>query len=127
MATLSWTAKGVVGAFVTSGLIHLARPGVFEPIVPTALPRKRGLVYASGAAELLCAAGMMMPRTRRVAGLASAGLLVAVFPANVQMAWDAHQAVARKGSTPRREMIRAGSIARLPLQAPMIRAALGAR
>ncbi|TWP34375.1 DoxX family protein [Leekyejoonella antrihumi] len=127
MAPLSLTTKGVIGAFIGSGVIHLVRPQAFESIVPAQLPRKRELVYASGVAELVCAAGLLTPRTRRLAGLASAGLLVSVLPANAQMAWDAHRAVVRKGSTPRREAMRAGTIARLPLQIPMIRAVLRAR
>jgi uncharacterized membrane protein len=50
--------------------------------------------------------------------LASAALLVAVFPANVQMAMDLN----RKGSP----TARAVGFARLPLQLPLIRAALRA-
>lgn len=116
-------AKAVAAAFAGSGVIHLVRPQVFEAIVPPQLPNPRGLVYASGIAELACAAGLLAPRTRRVAGVGSAALLVAVFPANVQMAWDAHRAVVRRGSTPAREAMRIGTLARLPLQVPLIRAA----
>lgn len=114
----------VVSAFLVSGVIHLVRPQVFEPIVPPMLPGKRQLVYASGVAELACAAGLLIPETRKSAGVASAALLVAVFPANVQMAMDAHRAIGRKGSTPRRQAVRAAAIARLPLQVPLIRWAL---
>ena len=116
----------VTAAFLASGVAHLVRPEVFEPIVPRPLPYKRELVYASGLAELACAAGLLVPLTRRLAGLASAALLVAVSPANVQMAIDARRAIA-KGSTPRRQVMRAVAIARLPLQAPLIRWALQAR
>ena len=90
------------------------KPEPFEQIVPKPLPRKKELVYVSGVAELACAAGLLHPRTRRPAGLASAGLLVAVFPANVQMALDLH----RKGSPDGAEAI---AFARLPLQIPLIR------
>ena len=125
-----WSAPAgsrvITVAFLTSGVIHLVRPGVFEPIVPRMLGRKRELVYASGVAELLCAVGLMLPRTRHWAGVASAGLLVAVFPANVQMAVDAHRDIGRRGSTPKRQALRAGTIVRLPLQVPLIRWALQA-
>jgi uncharacterized membrane protein len=104
--------------FSVSGVLHFVRPEPFERIVPHRLPRKKELVYASGAAELVCAAGLLHPRTRRTAGLLSAALLVAVFPANVQMAVDLN----RKGS-PRGKAI---GFARLPLQLPLIRAALKA-
>lgn len=116
----------MTSAFLTSAVVHLVRPQVFERIVPRILPRKRELVYVSGVAELACAAGLLMPQTRRCAGLASAALLIAVFPANVQMAVDAHRAIGRKGSTLKRQLIRAGAVARLPLQVPLIRWALQA-
>jgi uncharacterized membrane protein len=101
--------------FATSGTLHFVSPGPFQAIVPRWLPLRRVLVYASGAAELACAAGLLHPRTRAVAGIASAGLLLAVFPANVQMALDARAS----RSTP----YRLASWARLPLQLPMIRTA----
>lgn len=115
------TSSRLLAVMLTgSGLLHLARPQVFEDIVPKVLPHKRELVYASGAVELACAALMVVPRTRRLGGLLSAGLLVAVFPANVQMAADV---VTSPKASP---AFKAGTIARLPLQWPLIRAALRA-
>lgn len=119
-------SKVVVGAFAGSGVIHLVRPQVFEPIVPRMLPRRRELVYVSGVAELVCAAGLLAARTRPMAGLASAALLVAVLPANLQMAADAWRAAERKPTTQNRVM-QVGTIARLPLQWPLIKGALAAR
>ena len=58
--------------------------------------------------------------------LGLAVLLVAVLPANVQMAVDAWQAAQRKPTTQRRIM-QVGTIARLPLQWPLIKGALAAR
>lgn len=112
-------SSGVLaGAFIGSGVVHLVRPQTFESMMPRWLPRHRELIYASGVAELACAAGMVHPRTRPIAGWASAALLAAIFPANVQMARDAlarddlrHQAV---------------TVGRLPLQVPMIWAAIRA-
>ena len=49
---------------------------------------------------------------RRLAGLASAGLLVAILPANVQMAADLMRS---RKSTP----VKIASLVRLPLQWPM--------
>ncbi|MET7282472.1 DoxX family protein [Kribbella sp. NPDC005582] len=118
MASRSKTTIGLSVLFGVLGTLHFVKPEPFEKIVPKRLPRKKELVYASGAAELACAAGLLHPRTRRLAGLASAGLLVAVFPANVQMAAD----VQRKGSSQAKAM----AWARLPLQLPLIRWALKA-
>lgn len=118
---MSRDVKALAGLFVVSGIGHFVRPEPFESIVPKPLqPHRRGLVYASGAAELACAALILHPRTRRLGGLASAGLLAAVFPANVQMTVDAVRSKKSPG------WFKAGTIARLPLQAPMIRTALKA-
>lgn len=104
--------------FAMSGVVHLVRPQVFERIVPRFLPRHRELVLVSGVAELVCAAAVLAPPTRRIGALASAGLLAAVFPANVQMAVDV---VRSRRTSP---ASKAGALARLPLQWPLVRAAL---
>ncbi|MGH3357079.1 MAG: DoxX family protein [Nocardioidaceae bacterium] len=115
---MSRDVTALAALFATSGVLHFVRPRPFERIVPRPLPRKRALVYASGVAELACAAGLLHRRTRGVAGWGSAVLLMAVFPANVQMALDARRS--------RSTAYRVGTIVRLPLQAPMVRAALRA-
>ncbi len=117
---------GLIAAFLTSGVTHLVRPQVFEPIVPRALPAPRQLVYVSGVAELVCAAGLLVPRTRRLAGWGSAVLLVAVFPANVQMAVTANRRAQRDTASASKQAARAATIARLPVQLPLIRTALRA-
>ena len=113
---LPWATKGVVAAFAASGVVHMVRPQVFEPLIPAALPAPRGLVYASGAAELVCAAGLIARRAW--APSASAALLVAVWPGNWTMAltWQ------RSSKVPPRAKVLAW--ARLPLQVPLILAAL---
>lgn len=116
----------LAGAFAASGVIHLVRPQVFEPIVPTPLrDHSRALVHVSGVAEIACAAGLLIPATRPVAGLAGAALLVGVFPANVQMSID-HARRAECKQTPQAWGVFAGTLTRLPLQWPLIRIALRA-
>jgi len=120
---LTKDVQALAGLFIASGSLHLVRPQFFDPIVPRQLPQPRALVYGSGVAELICAAGLLHPRTRRVAGWASAALLVAVFPANVQMAViEGKRASRGTGSTGKQ----VGTLARLPLQIPLIRTALKA-
>lgn len=111
---LSRTAKVVVGAFTVNGVLHLVRPSLYDPIMPAWVPAPREVVVWSGYAELAVAAGLVAPRTRRVAGLAGVGLLLGVYPANVQMSIDALQG--------RNRALQAVSVARLPLQWPMLRA-----
>lgn len=116
--------RGLIGLYTTSGIVHLVRPQVFEPTVPRQLPHARGIVYVSGVAELACAAGLLDARTRKLAGAASAALLVAVLPANVEMACQAQRAIQRRGSSPAREATRVGTFLRVPLQWPLIKASL---
>ena len=114
--SLPLDAKIVVGAFLASGTVHLVRPETFEPLMPEAVPAHREVIHASGVAELICAVGLLHPRTRRLAGLASAAVLVGVFPGNIKMALDAQQDA--------QPDLQGRRLARLPLQLPMIRAAL---
>jgi len=106
----------ILGAFAVSGVVHLVRPQVFEPLVPSVLPAPRALVYTSGVAELVCAYGLL--RRRRWAPGASAALLLAVWPGNGQYALDV------QGSKRASRLHKAVAWARMPLQLPMIRSAL---
>ena len=73
-------------AYVLAGVLHLVTPTPFERIVPRELPRPRLLVYLSGVAEIALGIGVLIPRTRAAAAKGLVLLLVAVFPANVNMA-----------------------------------------
>ena len=110
--------KIVIGAFLASGTVHLVRPETYEPLMPEAVPAHREVIYVSGVAELVFAAGLVHPRTRRLAGWASAALLLAVYPGNIKMARDALKT--------NNSAFKVAALARLPLQFPMIRAALRA-
>ena len=116
--TLPTGAKLVATAFTVSGVVHLVKPEVFEPLMPSWVPAHRETIIGSGVAELVCAAGLVWPRTRRAAGYASAALLVGVFPGNLKMAQDAARSDNR--------LLQAAAYGRLPLQVPMVRAALKA-
>jgi uncharacterized membrane protein len=105
----------LAGLLTVTGTLHFIAPRPYAAIVPARLPAPTALVYASGVVELLCAAGLAIPRTRRPAGWATAALFVVVFPANVQMAL-------RSGA--RSDAYQAGVWARLPLQIPLIAWAL---
>jgi uncharacterized membrane protein len=122
---LTTDVLGLAALFLTSGTVHLVRPQVFEPIVPPWLPRRRALVLASGVAEIVCAVGLLAAPTRPTAGWASAGLLLAVFPANVQMSVTHGRRAARRRDAASAAAF-AATVARLPLQWPMVRTALRA-
>ncbi len=105
---------GLVSLLGTAGVAHLVTPEQFARIVPRALGRPQPWVLGSGLAELACAAGLAAPRTRSAAALATAALLVAVYPANVVMAVQALRGRRAPG------WYRALVLARLPLQVPLV-------
>ena len=108
----------LAGIFATSGVVHLVRPEVYEPLMPDFVPAHRQVILGSGVAELACAAALLSPRTRSAAGWASAALLVGVFPGNLKMADDARRS--------RNQRFKAIAYGRLPLQLPLVRIALKA-
>src|SRR4051812_49451454 len=59
---LSRGTKLLVGIFAASGVVHLAKPDVYEPLMPAWVPAHREVIRASGVAELACAAGVGPPR-----------------------------------------------------------------
>ncbi|RRA48648.1 DoxX family membrane protein [Acidipila sp. EB88] len=71
---------------VASGIVHLARPSVFTSLLPPPLPQQPWLIVVTGLPELLGAAGLFLPSTRRAAALSLAVFMIAIFPANVYVA-----------------------------------------
>ncbi len=74
------------GLFLVAGMLHLLRPGLYLPMMLPALPHPLGLVYLSGAAEMLGGLGVLLAQTRRAAAWGLILLLLAVWPANFYMA-----------------------------------------
>lgn len=72
--------------FIAAGANHFVHPGFYLRIVPGYLPDHALLVAISGVCECLGGIGVLIPRTRRLAGIGLIALLIAVLPANVQMA-----------------------------------------
>ncbi|MFN2479652.1 MAG: hypothetical protein ABR615_10850 [Pseudonocardiaceae bacterium] len=105
-------ATGLVVLLTSTGVLHFAAPASFDTIVPAQLPgAARTWTHLSGVAELLVAALIAVPRTRRFGGLLAALLFVAVFPANVKMAIDWFD---------RPVWMRALAYGRLPLQIVLV-------
>ena len=116
--TLQRSTRFLALGFLGSGVVHLVRPQVYEPIMPTWVPAHREVILGSGVAEVALAVGLLTPATRRLAGWGSVALLLGVFPANLKMATDS---LATDNTA-----LKVGAFARLPGQWPMIRAALAA-
>jgi uncharacterized membrane protein len=71
---------------VGAGANHFLDPDTYVAMMPEALPAHLGLVYVSGVAEVLGGLGLILPATRRLAAWGIIATLLAVFPANVNMA-----------------------------------------
>jgi uncharacterized membrane protein len=105
-------ARAALGAtFLAAGALHFVRPRVYETMMPRYLPAHRELVLASGAAEMAGGAGVLFGRTRRRAAWWLIATLIAIFPANVEMA--VHAARFRRIPEPL-------LWARLPVQAALV-------
>jgi uncharacterized membrane protein len=71
--------------FLLGGVAHFSLTDVEMRIVPPSIPWPRAAVLISGVFELLGAIGLLIPFTRRAAGLGLFLLTIAVTPANVYM------------------------------------------
>ena len=112
---LPWRAVGLAALLGGSGVLHLVRPRVYEWLVPPELGDARSWVTVTGVAEIGTAALLALPVSRRSGGWSAAALLTAFVPAHVHTF----------RVIPRRPLPVAVATARLPLQVPLIAAALG--
>jgi uncharacterized membrane protein len=71
--------------FFIGGFAHFKWTAMETGIVPPYIPYPRAMVLISGVCELLGAIGILIPRTRRAAGIGLFLLTIAVTPANVFM------------------------------------------
>ncbi len=74
--------------YVGAGVNHFINPDFYKPIMPAYLPAPLFLIYLSGAAEILAGIGVLFEPTRRMGAWLTIAILLAVFPANIQMAID---------------------------------------
>lgn len=80
------TAVAMGLGLLITGVMHFTGPDRFVAMMPPWLGWHLGLVYASGLAELVCGAGLIIPRTRRVAAWGAIALFLAILPANIHVA-----------------------------------------
>jgi len=77
--------------YIAAGINHFIRPKVYLNIMPNYFPYHLELVYASGVCEILFSLLLLFPVTRVAGAWLIILLLVAVFPANIQMAVNFYQ------------------------------------
>ena len=103
-------AAGLTG----SGVFHLVRPQVYDWMIPPELGPARPWVLGSGVAEVVAAALLAVPATRRAGGWAALAVLAGVLPAHLQT-------LRHYRGEPAKLTVAA---VRIPFQLPMMRAAL---
>lgn len=109
----SQRSRYALAAFMAgAGLTHFVAPGFYERIVPKWFGHEQAAVRWSGAAELLCGALVALPRSKRVGAWLTLVVLLAVYPANIQMVVDAGRPASGEDWV---------AWIRLPLQLPLIR------
>lgn len=74
--------------FVFAGVMHFVSPQFFVKIVPPMLPYPFELVLISGLFEVLLGILLLFKSTRKLARVGLTLLLLAVFPANIYMAFN---------------------------------------
>ena len=72
--------------FILGGVNHFRSPGFYLSMMPAYLPAHLLLVQVSGGFEILGGVGVLVPATRVFSGWGLLALLLAVFPANLNMA-----------------------------------------
>jgi uncharacterized membrane protein len=72
--------------FTFTAATHFIATESLLQMIPEFLPARREAVYVSGLAEFAGAIGLLVPRLRRAAGLGLAAMLIAAFPANINVA-----------------------------------------
>ncbi len=74
--------------YVSAGINHFRDPGFYLPMMPPFLPWPEALVFGSGVAEVALGIAVLVPRWRRPAAWGLIALLIAVFPANLYIAFE---------------------------------------
>ena len=72
--------------FVLAGINHFQRTGFYLRMMPPYVPWHLTMVQISGVAEVALGALLLIPAASRIAAWGLIALLIAVFPANLQMA-----------------------------------------
>ena len=71
---------------IVAGISHFIIPYTYVKIVPPQLPYPEAIVYISGFFEILGGIGLLVPPTSQAAAWGLLVLIIAVYPANINMA-----------------------------------------
>jgi uncharacterized membrane protein len=71
--------------YFVAGINHFLNPHSYMKIMPSWLPFSEELIFVSGAIEIVCALLLLPSFSRKLAAWSIIVLLIAIFPANIQM------------------------------------------
>jgi len=74
--------------YIIAGALHFVNPDFYMKIMPHYLPFHLALVYLSGLVEILLGFGLIYRPMRQYAAWGIIALLIAVFPANIFLAFN---------------------------------------
>ena len=86
LKTISYYFFGVL--YIIAGALHFVNPDFYMKIMPPYLPFHLALVHLSGLAEILLGIGLIYSPKRQYAAWGIIALLLAVFPANIYLAFN---------------------------------------
>lgn len=72
--------------FIFGGINHFVNPQFYLPMMPTYIPYHQFMIDLSGVLELVFGVALLIPACSHLAAWGLVALLVAVFPANINMA-----------------------------------------
>lgn len=94
MKNLKAISAYIIGiGFILAGANHFLNPEFYLRMMPPVLPAHELLNFASGVAEIILGAMLLIPKTRIIAAWGLILLLFAVFPANIYMAMEAGKSI----------------------------------
>lgn len=71
--------------YFAAGIYHFVNPKMYLRIMPSYIPFPLPMVYISGACEIIVSVLLIPASTRPLGAWLTIALLIAVFPANIQM------------------------------------------
>ena len=71
--------------YIAAGINHFVHPDMYITIMPPWLPYHAALVLISGICEVVFGLMLLLPTTRKMAAWLIIVMLIAIFPANIQM------------------------------------------
>jgi uncharacterized membrane protein len=73
--------------YLAAGIVHLSMPNTFMPVMPDWVPAPYQIILFTGLCEVAGSIGLIIPRTRWLAGLMLGLYAIAVFPVNIKHAF----------------------------------------